>query len=261
MASVCTISSKESRCSRSRAFTLIEMLVVISLIVLLIALLQPALQSAKESARDVECRTQLRSIMQAFEMFSDDHVGTMPASWYEGPEPWQKAWAGSEVGTRGTTGVFEGTLTAYLNGPSGARATYRCPSLNRGTWGTGVGSNGRFDYSSFTSFSGAKKVRVPLDAEWTDPSTGVISRAITPVVIEEDPLHHINACCIEAGHGSTDEQGTWHNRGSNYAAIDGSAHRQVFTAAGPNCYDWKAVAPSGVITTLHDGPFGAWNSR
>ena len=38
----------------------------------------------------------------------------------------------------------------------GALATYRCPSLPKGTWASTVGSNGYFDYSSFTSFSGAK---------------------------------------------------------------------------------------------------------
>ena len=248
--------------TRRRGFTLIELLVVISIITLLISLLLPSLSNSKEAARDVQCRTQIRQIMQAFVTFSDDKKGTLPASWYEGADSWQKAWAGTEVGTRGTSGAFPGSILSYVNGEAAARQLYRCPSLPViGGWGTGVGSNGRFDYASFTSFSGAKAALIPLEAQWIDPGTGTISRAPTPVVIEESPVNHINSCCIEAGHGSSDQQATTHTGGSNYAAIDTSAHRQIFSARGPNCFEWSARYPSGVVGTLIDAAFGGWNSR
>ena len=45
-----------NRCAgRSRAFALIELLVVISIIALLIALLLPALEQAREAARVLQC--------------------------------------------------------------------------------------------------------------------------------------------------------------------------------------------------------------
>ena len=47
---------------KSKAFTLIEVLVVISIISLLISILLPALSSARAAARDLKCKTQLRQI-------------------------------------------------------------------------------------------------------------------------------------------------------------------------------------------------------
>ena len=49
----------------TRGFSLIELLVVISIIALLIALLLPALSRAREAARRVECGTRVRQYATA----------------------------------------------------------------------------------------------------------------------------------------------------------------------------------------------------
>lgn len=247
---------------RRRAFTLIEVLVVISIITMLVAMLLPNLGLAKENGREIQCRTKVRSIMQAFQMFADDHTGTLPASYYEGPQLWQKVWMGKEVGAAGNTGSFPGTLVPYMGGLANLPEAYRCPSLPAGPWGGGVGSNGRFDYASFASLSGARHALIGNTAQWTDPGSGKVYVSAMPIVVEEDPLLHINGCCIEAGHGSSDQQGNWHRGGSNFAATDGSAHYQRYTSRGPNCFEWTTKSPKGIVTTLSEtGGWGSWNSR
>jgi prepilin-type N-terminal cleavage/methylation domain-containing protein/prepilin-type processing-associated H-X9-DG protein len=61
-----------------RAFTLVELLVVISIIALLIAILLPSLQKAREQARSVKCLANLHAQIIAVISYSSDHKGILP---------------------------------------------------------------------------------------------------------------------------------------------------------------------------------------
>jgi len=67
-----------SKGRRARAFTLVELLVVIGIVAILIGILLPVMGRVRSQARTVSCQANIRSILQSLFIYAADNKGSLP---------------------------------------------------------------------------------------------------------------------------------------------------------------------------------------
>ena len=99
---------------RARAFTLVELLVVIGIIALLISILLPTLARARDSAKAVKCGSNARQVVQGLIGYSTDFQGTLPLGFaYLGPGA--STASGTAPNNRHTMEGWVYSVSGYLN--------------------------------------------------------------------------------------------------------------------------------------------------
>lgn len=97
-----------------RAFTLVELLVVVAIIVVLVTLLLPVLARAKGSARRIDCLSRHKQWAIAFHEYAADNEGWLPREGYHANgEVYWNNWA--QVQSTSSKEVWYNSLPAYLS--------------------------------------------------------------------------------------------------------------------------------------------------
>ncbi len=222
--------------SHQRGFTLLELLVVISIIALLVALLLPALQGARNAARASVCASNLRQLSIGTYAYSVDFDGYLPyyyggsadpsigepeggVNWYERLfEYVDHPGNDRSDGAKWKSTVWGCPLIGQLGAPNNAVRTHY--SINRRIYGE------RRDTGYFLGH------RPPQRVEGAAPGTLLLADADfsprtppTPWQYEDNfqPLFHRASWSIDETTGRV--QAGVHNGAASISAVDGS----VFT--------------------------------
>lgn len=106
-----------------RGFSLIDLLVSISVIAVLIALLMPSLSGVREAARKVVCASNIRQIGLGLAMYADDHRGQLPFTKYASQSAQH-----SMVELRDDSSAWDGLGILYASEYLDAAGVFYCPS-------------------------------------------------------------------------------------------------------------------------------------
>jgi len=135
----------------SRAFTLVELLVVVAIIALLISIMLPALGDAREAARSTICASHQRQLVTGWIIYANDNQDyAMPHLNNDGLN--RQYWYGEENISAQTLDHTKGTLANYLSVAPGDTSIFECPDQPIGSYinqGSTNGFTSTYGYNAY----------------------------------------------------------------------------------------------------------------
>ncbi|MBK8913256.1 MAG: prepilin-type N-terminal cleavage/methylation domain-containing protein [Phycisphaerales bacterium] len=241
--------------SRNRAFTLVELLVVVAIIALLMSLLFPGLATAKKQAREAVCMSNLRQVTTGFIMYAsewsdflpgsvNDVVGTNPTAPGARTFCWLGTWR--DWWTDGSSSDANVTTT-YNRVPSGGsifryvsdEKVYKCPEdlLERKRLHNNYIQRlkPRYSYTAPPVISGAPMAKL-RGMRWAERFTTfnenvdfnrATGRSLPWLVVEEDENWYLGSV-LDSAWSSLDQVSTRHRGKGAVSHLDGHVELRAY---------------------------------
>jgi prepilin-type N-terminal cleavage/methylation domain-containing protein/prepilin-type processing-associated H-X9-DG protein len=221
-----------NRRRRQKAFTLVELLVVIGIIALLISVLLPALNSARKQADRVKCLAAMQQIGQAYNMYGVDNKGWWPVAFHQylvGASPREKRWhdfigkyanGGRDINYNGTQAVNAIDPIQIWSIKDSNNILWGCPTWKRATWNA-AGSRFDVDVNGIAGHPGYAMSFYPAAPVMTSFPTGLRKNR---AYIDDNP--------VGASPGQYYRQSQWKNSSEN-ALIAESVHSNLAVPVPP----------------------------
>ena len=198
-----------------RGFTLIELLVVIAIIALLAAILFPVFAQARAKARQAQCSSNVRQLVQAAFMYTQDYDGH---------------WFGSYPGVDRKALLYPYTRSGKNDQDVASHQLWNCPAAHNPAVEAGYGWNVRLEWIGIDSVAQPSQTVALCDAglradgvPTLDTSVFPPSARSAPGVTRPNP-RHTDGCLVGSLDGSVrwmrmvspfypDVASRWHGNG------------------------------------------------